>query len=222
MSQEKEEIELWKDIPLKEISGRYEVSNYGRIRKTTNQKIRKLTDNGRGYLYFTSRTSKNHKKNYYIHRCVLLAFKPVENHLDLEVNHIDFNRNNNSLSNLEWITPVDNKNYSRKNNRFILANKQQSERLKNLSNKKKHPFQTLSPTSLNKRIITRKQNYDKTKHSSFGKRGFNSYACKLTLDKYKEINTLYNLGMPMLTISKSVGTPYTTVRNVCKNIIIYE
>lgn len=43
-----------------------------------------------------------------VHRLVLENFNPVSNMSELQVNHIDGNKNNNSLSNLEWITCYEN------------------------------------------------------------------------------------------------------------------
>lgn len=56
----------------------------------------------RGYLY--ARTSN---KNYQIHRLVASAFIPnIFN--KPEVNHKDFNKHNNNVSNLEWVTSLEN------------------------------------------------------------------------------------------------------------------
>lgn len=43
-----------------------------------------------------------------MHRLVLLAFRPVKNSRELEVNHIDGNKINNCLENLEWCTSSEN------------------------------------------------------------------------------------------------------------------
>lgn len=48
------------------------------------------------------------KKTYRAHRLVLMAFKPVDNMENLEVNHIDGNKKNNKLENLEWCTSSEN------------------------------------------------------------------------------------------------------------------
>jgi hypothetical protein len=52
-------------------------------------------------------TNDGRRKKEYIHRLVALTFLPNEYHLP-EVNHIDGIRDNNVLSNLEWVTHQEN------------------------------------------------------------------------------------------------------------------
>ena len=42
------------------------------------------------------------------HRLVLLTWKPIPNAEDLTVDHLDHNKRNNRLSNLEWVTQKEN------------------------------------------------------------------------------------------------------------------
>ena len=59
--------------------------------------------------YFRVNLIKDGKiKTGYIHRLLMLTFFPRENSNDLDVNHIDGNKANNSLSNLEWCTHQEN------------------------------------------------------------------------------------------------------------------
>lgn len=114
-------IELWKDIENYE--GLYQVSNTGKIRSldrivkdtTRNRfqhlkgKVLKETDNGKGYkLVFLNKGRK--RENKYVHRLVAEAFIPNPTNLE-EVNHKDLNKSNNCVSNLEWISNIENKRH---------------------------------------------------------------------------------------------------------------
>ena len=48
-----------------------------------------------------------------VHRLVCMAFKFIENFDMYEVNHIDFNRQNNRIENLEWVTKSQNVQHSK-------------------------------------------------------------------------------------------------------------
>lgn len=62
--------------------------------------------NKRGYLY--ARTSNG---NYQVHRLVASAFIPNVHNKDY-VDHIDFDRTNNSVTNLRWCTQKENIRHS--------------------------------------------------------------------------------------------------------------
>lgn len=65
-------------------------------------------------------------KNVFVHRLVLLTYNYRPDHKHLCVNHIDRNRTNNSLYNLEWCTVSENNNYSAKFGVFRGENKPNS------------------------------------------------------------------------------------------------
>ena len=47
-------------------------------------------------------------KNYLVHRLILRTFKGNEDYKNLDVNHIDGNKTNNKIENLEWCIRKDN------------------------------------------------------------------------------------------------------------------
>lgn len=102
--------EIWKDI--KGYEGKYQVSNYGRVkslnyRNTGKEQLMKPTLQTNGYLYFS--LCKPNKK-FLIHRLVAEAFIPNPNNLPC-VNHKDEDKTNNHVDNLEWCTHLYNINY---------------------------------------------------------------------------------------------------------------
>lgn len=52
------------------------------------------------------------KRTFRVHRLVMMAFNPVENMGELEVNHLDGNKKNNKLENLEWCTASENQKHA--------------------------------------------------------------------------------------------------------------
>lgn len=109
------EIEIWKKI---EGYRKYEVSSFGRIRSITNTgkiKILRPQANKKGYLRIWL-SEKGIKKRFLIHRLIAQAFIPNP-HGKKEINHIDFDRSNNHISNLEWITHKENCIHSSNNAR---------------------------------------------------------------------------------------------------------
>ena len=101
--------EIWKDIDGYE--GKYLVSNLGRIkslhykRQKNNEKFLKpYTCKTNPYL-----TVKINYKNMNIHRLVAKAFLENPNNYPV-VNHIDGNKWNNNVNNLEWCTYKHNTN----------------------------------------------------------------------------------------------------------------
>lgn len=92
-------MEKWKII---EEADNYEVSSLGRIRNIKTGKIRKPCSTNFGYAQVGLRI--NGKTVFRsIHRLVAKAFIPNPNNY-AEVNHKDYDRYNNRVDNLEWVS----------------------------------------------------------------------------------------------------------------------
>lgn len=99
---------------LLEVNGvEYIVSDEGKIYSTKNigrgkyHKEIKQRKNSDGYFCITVGTNGN-RRTASVHRLIALAFLPNPDGLE-EVDHIDNNRENNNVCNLQWITSFDNK-----------------------------------------------------------------------------------------------------------------
>ena len=99
-------MEEWKNIIGYE--GLYEVSNKGNVRNVRRNKLLRLQKN-QGYIRVA--LSKNGIKTWLrVHRLVAQAF--IENPDNLpEINHLDEDKANNSVDNLEWCDRSYNNNY---------------------------------------------------------------------------------------------------------------
>ncbi len=107
----------------KGFEGQYEVSNTGLIKslKGKEEKILKSRVHSKTGYVTVVLSDNGSKYSRLVHRLVAEAF--IENPENKpEVNHIDENKENNNLSNLEWNTHKENSNHGTKNIRS--ANKQ--------------------------------------------------------------------------------------------------
>lgn len=120
--------EIWK--PIEGYEGKYMISNLGRVKslnykRTGKEKILKSNIDNVGYVRISLSKPAQKRKTFWIHRLVAEAFLPNPDNLP-QVNHIDENKENNSLENLEWCNNSYNVRYSQtkkvacyKNNKVI-------------------------------------------------------------------------------------------------------
>lgn len=93
------------NLQWKRINENYVISNEGHVINTNTNKLNKHCKTSLGYIRVSA------KKNYLLHRLVAEAFIPNPNNLP-EINHIDGNKENNRIENLEWCTHSDNVKHS--------------------------------------------------------------------------------------------------------------
>lgn len=99
-------MEVWKDIDG--FDGKYQVSSWGRVRSANG--ILKPYKNKKGYLKVgLAKNGKSNKKR--VNRLVAIAFIPNPNDYPV-VDHIDGNKENNSVSNLRWVTDEENRKHA--------------------------------------------------------------------------------------------------------------
>lgn len=104
--------EIWKvvdfqcDLP----HDRYEVSNLGRVKSFAidKEKGRILRGgNVNGYLCITVRFGGTMTRQYYTHRLVAETFLKKKSKDEHYVIHLDYDKQNNSIYNLQWVTEED-------------------------------------------------------------------------------------------------------------------
>lgn len=103
-------MEIWKDIDGFE---NYMVSNKGNILNKITNKIKNQYD-GYGYNRVTL-CKKGKTKHFQVHRLVASAFLEKQQGKD-EVNHINGNKKDNNVQNLEWCNRKENELHCYRNN----------------------------------------------------------------------------------------------------------
>lgn len=147
---------MWKDI--KGYEGIYQVSDEGQIKSLRRfnpnsgrygmwypeKELSQKTDKD-GYKIVALQKDKK-RKDCKVHRIVLSTFCPIENWDKMQVNHIDGDKSNNNINNLEWVTNNENQKHRAnvlKTGIFV----GQSIKIVFLENNKEETFLSLSEAS---------------------------------------------------------------------------
>jgi antitoxin component HigA of HigAB toxin-antitoxin module len=86
----------------------YTIDGLGNIYSDISGRMKTRNKGNTEYQIINLMTLEGKKKTFRVHRLVMMAFHPIQNMDDMEVNHIDGNKQNNALSNLQWCTSSKN------------------------------------------------------------------------------------------------------------------
>jgi hypothetical protein len=98
----------------------YIITNDGRVYNSKRNKYLVPAKNEAGYMFINLSDGKK-RDNFTIHRLVATLYLDNPNNLP-DVNHIDFDKTNNKVDNLEWISKSDNMKHN-----FITPTKEKNE-----------------------------------------------------------------------------------------------
>lgn len=132
--------EIWKEINN---FSKYEISNYGNLKNKDTQKNIKPAIKS-GYLYISLTDNNGIRKGFKIHRLVALNFIPNPENKET-VNHINHNKLDNNINNLEWATTTEQNNHKRKCKKEIqeLVSSRAVYRIDKDTNEKLELYQTI-------------------------------------------------------------------------------
>lgn len=92
--------------PIKDFEGKYAISTCGKVTNVNSGKVLKPSLNENGYWY-VGLWQEGKTRSFSLHRLLAQAFIPNPENKPF-VNHIDADRSNYSLPNLEWCTQSEN------------------------------------------------------------------------------------------------------------------
>ena len=137
--------EIWKQIP--DFSN-YEISSYGNVRNKSSRKHFSKRSLRGGYIRINLKNDDKKPKSLTIHRIVAITFIPnVEN--KYTVNHINHNKLDNRVENLEWASTTEQNRHKRKvpRDKQRLISSRKIWRLDRDTNKKIQLYETIRDAS---------------------------------------------------------------------------
>ena len=229
-------IEEWVDI--EGFESMYQVSNFGRVKSLKRKKEivlkNKITRSGYAEVNL-------YKDKYYfclVHRLVASNFiKNPQN--KPQVNHVDGNKMNNRVCNLEWVTPKENVQHALVNGLHKTGSKSTSSKLndndiiniQNLyltgeySHEKLGGMYEVHPTTIGKMLKgsswKNRENEYKEEISEMAQKKYGGSSRKgkiiLTDDQIKEAVSLFKKGISKRKIANKFGLSHTTINRYLKS-----
>ncbi len=101
--------EVWKPVRIENLAANevYEISNFGRIKSFKVDKEKGAIIRGsslKGYKILNIKLEGNKRTTRYVHKLVAESFIPKDNSKQEHVIHLDFDKTNNHVQNLKWVT----------------------------------------------------------------------------------------------------------------------
>lgn len=93
------------------VNENYSINENGEVKNNKTNKLLKQSQHKNGYMSVSIKITNGSYKQYYVHRLVAETFLLNLDNLT-DVNHKDYNKQNNSVENLEWCSRSDNLKHS--------------------------------------------------------------------------------------------------------------
>jgi hypothetical protein len=186
----KTNMENWKKIQGFE---NYSVSDMGRVRNDKTSRMMKTPLSGHGYNQLNL-VGSNGKKLWKVHRLVALCF--IENPQNKPyVNHLDGNKQNNNVKNLEWSTESENIKHALENG--LIDQNYLIQRAKRIGFKKG-------------RILNDEQKENISKNVA----GFKNPRCKITPENLNQIIEMNLSGFTQTYIAEKIGVHHSRISKI--------
>ena len=86
----------------------YYITDNGNVYSGKTNKYLKTVLDKDGYVKVRMISTDNKRHRYSVHRLIMENFSPIDNMAEMQVNHIDGNKQNNNIKNLEWVSCSEN------------------------------------------------------------------------------------------------------------------
>lgn len=164
--------EIWKDV--QDYEGLYQVSNLGRVKSVDRKSNNGHTLKGKilkclfdkDYYAKVGLCCMGKRRNFFIHRLVAQSFLGNIGNFPI-VNHIDEDKTNNLVDNLEWCTIKYNNNYGTRLERATVSN--DHKKLASYNNKKIYGKNLKSGETIHFSSIKQASEYLNTTANSIGR-----------------------------------------------------